>query len=148
MKKGCTIGMYLMYISFIFKLSLCIVYNVYVKSTIGIVYKRIIRRLDAEEMNSGLGMLETGRFQRHETGVLGVAKNTLARMWEWFQTHMEMADGTPMAARSIIEILDVYVPPYAGATGPDFILMADNAHPDWACVTNKYLQTATVERMD
>ena len=46
-------------------------------------------------------------------------------------------NGTPTAARYIIEILS-----------PDFILMDDNAHPDRDCVTNKYLQTATMERMD
>ena len=36
---------------------------------------------------------------------------------------------------------------YAGAIGPDVILVDDNAHPHRAYVTNKYLQTATKEIM-
>ena len=51
------------------------------------VYKRIIRRRDVEEMNRGIGMLEAVRYQWHVSGVLRVAQNTVVRMWEWFQTH-------------------------------------------------------------
>ena len=40
---------------------------------------------------------------------------------------------------------DVYVRPYVGAIGPDFILTDDNARPPKAWVTNEYLQTATIE---
>ena len=53
-----------------------------------------------------------------------------------------------MAAGNVNEILDVYVRPYTGAIDPDFILMDDNARPQRAQVTNEYLQTATIERMD
>ena len=57
-------------------------------------------------------------------------------------------DGTLAAARHVNEILDVYVRPYAGAIGPNFILMDDNARPHRALFTKRYLQTATIERMD
>ena len=51
-------------------------------------------------------------------------------------------------ARYVDEILDVYVRPYIGAKDPNFILVDDNACPHWALVTNEYLQTATLERID
>ena len=38
------------------------------------------------------------------------------------------------------DILDVYVRPYAGAIGPQFILMDDNARPHRAKVVEEYLQ--------
>ena len=50
--------------------------------------------------------------------------------------------------RYVDEILDVYVRPYAGAIGPEFILMDDNASPHRANVTIRYLQDATIVRMD
>ena len=40
------------------------------------------------------------------------------------------------------------VRPYAGATGPDFILMDDNARPHRARVVEQYLQAETIDRMD
>ena len=46
------------------------------------VYKQIIQRRDAEEMNRGLGMLGAGRFQWHVAGVIGVSQNIDARVWE------------------------------------------------------------------
>ncbi len=46
------------------------------------------------------------------------------------------------------EILDVYVRPYAGAIGPQFILMDDNAIPHRARVDEEYLQQETTVRMD
>ena len=46
------------------------------------------------------------------------------------------------------EILDVYVIPYAGAIGPQFILMDDNARPHRARVFEEYLQLETIVRMD
>ena len=46
------------------------------------------------------------------------------------------------------EILNVFVRPYAGAIGPDFIFMDDNARPHRACVVNEYLQNETIERME
>ena len=46
------------------------------------------------------------------------------------------------------EILDVYVRPYAGAIGPQFILMDDNARRHRARVVEDYLQQETIVRMD
>ena len=46
------------------------------------------------------------------------------------------------------EILDIYVRPYAGAIGPQFILMDDNARPHRARVVEEYLQQETIVRMD
>ena len=57
-------------------------------------------------------------------------------------------NGTLTAAGYVNEILDVYVCQYAGAIGPDFILMDDNASPRSALAANQYPQTATIERMD
>jgi hypothetical protein len=37
------------------------------------------------------------------------------------------------------EVVDVHVRPYAGAVGPDFILMQDNAHPYTAHLIFQYL---------
>ena len=48
-------------------------------------------------------------------------------------------NGTLTAVRYVNEILDVYVRPYAGAIGADFIFMD---------VTNQYLEDATIVRMD
>ena len=45
------------------------------------------------------------------------------------------------------EILDVYVRPYAGTIGPQFILMDDNARPHRARVVEDYLQQETIVRM-
>ena len=47
---------------------------------------------------------------------------------------------TLTAVRYVNEILDVYVRPYAGAVGADFILMNDNARPHRAHVTYQYLE--------
>jgi len=57
-------------------------------------------------------------------------------------------NGTLTAERYCNEILDVYVRPYAGAIGQDFILMDDNARPHGARITNQYLDAATIVRMD
>ena len=57
-------------------------------------------------------------------------------------------NGTLTAVRSVNEILVVYVRPYAGAIGADFILKDDNARPLRAHVTNQYLEDATIVRMD
>jgi len=46
------------------------------------------------------------------------------------------------------EILHNVVRPYAGATGPDFILMDDNARPHRVRVVEQYLQAETIDRMD
>ena len=45
-------------------------------------------------------------------------------------------NGTLTAVCYVNEILEVYVRPYAGAIGADFILMDDNARPHRAHVTN------------
>ena len=59
-----------------------------------------------------------------------------------------MINGTLTAVRYVNEILDVYVRPYAGAIGADFILMDDNARTHRAHVTYQYLEDATIIRMD
>jgi len=46
------------------------------------------------------------------------------------------------------EILHNIVRPYAGATGPDFILMDDNARPHTARVVEQYLQAETIDCID
>ena len=51
-------------------------------------------------------------------------------------------NGTLTAERNVNEILDVHVRPYAGAKGPDFILMDGNARAHRARITNRYLEQA------
>ena len=48
-------------------------------------------------------------------------------------------NGTLTSLRYCNEILDQFVRPYAGAIGPEFILMYDNARPHRVHVTNAYL---------
>ena len=55
---------------------------------------------------------------------------------------------TLMALRYCNEILDQSVRPYAGAIGPEFIQMVDNARPHRLHVTNAYLICETNVRMD
>ena len=38
--------------------------------------------------------------------------------------------------------------PFAGAIGPDFVLMDDNARPHRARIVRDYLEDETIERMD
>ena len=65
------------------------------------------------------------------------------------KTDLHVIDnGTLMAERYINEILDVHVRPYAGAIGPDFILMDDNARAHRALITNRYLEQAATVRLD
>ena len=47
-------------------------------------------------------------------------------------------NGTLTALRYCNEILDQFVRPYAGAIGPEYILMDNNARPHRAQVTNAY----------
>ena len=56
-------------------------------------------------------------------------------------------NGTLMALRYVNEILDVYVRPYAGAVGENFILMDDNARAHRARITDQYLEQATIVRI-
>ena len=57
-------------------------------------------------------------------------------------------NGTLTALRYVNDILDVYVRPYAGAVGENFILMDDNARGHRARVTDQYLEQATIVRME
>ena len=56
-------------------------------------------------------------------------------------------NGTLTALRYVNEILDVYVRPYAGVVGENFILMDDNARAHRARITDQYLEQATIVRM-
>ena len=65
------------------------------------------------------------------------------------KTDLHVIDnGTLMALRYVNEILDVYVRPYAGAVGENFILMDDNARAHRARITDQYLEQATIVRME
>ena len=72
-------------------------------------------------------------------------------VWVGISAHGKMDlhvidNGTLTAERYVNEILDVHVRPYAGAIGPDFILMDDNARAHKACITNRYLEQAAIVR--
>ena len=65
------------------------------------------------------------------------------------KTDLHVIDnGTLTALRYVNEILDVYVRPYAGAVGENFILMVDNARAHRARITDQYLEQATIVRME
>ena len=65
------------------------------------------------------------------------------------KTDLHVIDnGTLTALRYVNEILDVYVRPYAGAVGENFILMDDNARAHRARITDQYLEQATIVRID
>ena len=65
------------------------------------------------------------------------------------KTDLHVIDnGTLTAERYVNEILDVHVRPYAGAIGPDFILMDDNARVHRARITKRYLEQAAIARLD
>ena len=65
------------------------------------------------------------------------------------RTHLQIVmRGMMTGVRYRDEILDIYVRPYAGAVGPQFILMDDNARPHRARVVEMYLQQKTIVRMD
>ena len=53
-----------------------------------------------------------------------------------------------MGIRYRDEILDVYVRPFAGAVGDNFVLMDDNALLHRARVVNDYLEDEGIERLD
>ena len=81
----------------------------------------------------------------------------LAGAQSWFlsgisaqgKTDLHVIDnGTLTALRYVNEILDVYVRPYAGAVGENFILMDDNARAHRARITDQYLEQATIVRME
>ena len=65
------------------------------------------------------------------------------------KTDLHVIDnGTLTALRYVNEIFDVYVRPYAGAVGENFILMDDNARAHRARITDQYLEQATIVRME
>ena len=65
------------------------------------------------------------------------------------KTDLHVIDnGTLTALRYVNEILDVYVRPYAGAVGENFILMDDKARAHRASITDQYLEQATIVRME
>jgi hypothetical protein len=57
-------------------------------------------------------------------------------------------NGTLTTERDVNEILDVHVRTYDGAVRPDFIFMDDNARVHGAHITNRYIEEATIVRMD
>ena len=57
-------------------------------------------------------------------------------------------NGTLTAVRYCNEILDPFVRPYAGAIGPNFILIDDNARPHRAYDTDANLERETIVRID
>ena len=59
-----------------------------------------------------------------------------------------LPQGTMTAVRYRDEVLDVFVRPYAGAVGENFILMDDNAPPHRARIIDQYLEDETIIRMD
>ena len=76
----------------------------------------------------------------------------LAGAQSWFgqgKTDPHIIDnGTLTALRYVNEILDLYVRPYAGAVGENFILMDDNVRAHRARITDQYLEQATIVRME
>ena len=78
-----------------------------------------------------------------------------AQSWFWAgisaqgKTDLHVIDnGTLTALRYVNKILDVYVRPYAGAVGENFILMDDKARAHRARITDQYLEQATIVRME
>jgi hypothetical protein len=55
---------------------------------------------------------------------------------------------TLTAEMHVNKILNVHVRTYAGAVGPDFILIDGNARAHRAHITNRYLEEATIVLMD
>ena len=57
-------------------------------------------------------------------------------------------NGTVTGVRYRDEVLHPIVRPWAGAIGPDFILMDDNARPHRARVVDQYLEFESIERTE
>lgn len=68
--------------------------------------------------------------------------------WEGKTDLHVFQNGTITGERYINEILDVYVKPYAGAVGENFILMDDNARPHRSRAVERYLERETIERLN
>ncbi|KAI3358145.1 hypothetical protein L3Q82_003147 [Scortum barcoo] len=64
------------------------------------------------------------------------------------QPSMVLARGSLTAIRYRDEILRPLVRPYAGAVGPGFLLMQDNARPHVAGVCQQFLQDEGIDAMD
>ena len=120
--------------------------------------RRLRRNLSQDEMNRGIGMLHSGLSQRHVANVLCVAEHDRfgggsVMVWAGIsaqgKTDLHVIDnGTLTALRYVNEILDVYVRPYAGAVGENFILMDDNARAHRDRITDQYLEQATIVSME
>ena len=59
-----------------------------------------------------------------------------------------ISNGTLTTARYGNEILHPIVRPFAGAVGPEFVLMDDNTRPYRARVVNVYLEQESIERIE
>ena len=44
-------------------------------------WRQFINRLSLEEMDSGVGILESGVLQRRVAGILNVSQSVISRMW-------------------------------------------------------------------
>lgn len=65
------------------------------------------------------------------------------------RTDLHVMRGQTMnAQRYLDDVLRPIVLPYAGAIGPDFVLMDDNARPHRARVVNQFLEEQGIERME
>ena len=82
-------------------------------------------------------------------GLMGGSVMVWAGISAQGKTDLHIIDNsTLMTLRYVNEILDVYVRPYAGAVGENFILMDDNARAHRARITDQYLEQATIVRME
>ena len=63
------------------------------------------------------------------------------------KTDLVIIDGNLTARRYRDEILETHVRPYAGAVGPEFILVDDNARPHRGFQCDAYLEHEGIERM-
>lgn len=64
------------------------------------------------------------------------------------KTDLVVVRGGMTADVYVDQVLRPIVVPYAAAVGPDFILMDDNATPHRAAMTNNFLDTEGIERLD
>ena len=52
-------------------------------------WRHVLDRLSPEEMNCGVGKLESGVFQRRVAGILNVSQSEIFRMWNRHLTHRD-----------------------------------------------------------
>jgi len=109
-------------------------------------------------LTSRIDVQECGDYQRKDsiqTMWLSTIVMEVAQSWfgealafvERTELHV-INNGTLTAQRYRDEILAVHVRSYAGAIGPFFLLMDDNATAHRARIVQEYLQRETIERMD